>query len=174
MDYKYIEQLLERYWNCETSVEEERILRAFFSQTDVPASLGRYKDLFAYQTAAAAAEGLGDDFDCRVCRLAGADSRTDAVKARPLTMGRRLRPLYHAAASVAIVALLGLGAQHVFDRPQESTGWDYNSAAYMDSYDNPQEAYETLDDGIRELRDVLLMSGGNAADSLAALTPGQP
>ena len=30
MDYKYIEQLLERYWNCETSLEEEQILRSFF------------------------------------------------------------------------------------------------------------------------------------------------
>ena len=29
MDYKYIEQLLERYWACDTSVEEEQILRAF-------------------------------------------------------------------------------------------------------------------------------------------------
>ena len=32
MDYKYIEQLLERYWNCETSAEEEQILRIFFQQ----------------------------------------------------------------------------------------------------------------------------------------------
>ena len=32
MDYKYIEQLLERYWQCETSVEEESELRAFFSK----------------------------------------------------------------------------------------------------------------------------------------------
>ena len=29
MDYKYINQLLERYWNCETSLEEEGILRAY-------------------------------------------------------------------------------------------------------------------------------------------------
>ena len=36
MDYKYIEQLLENYWNCETSTEEEQILRSFFSQKDVP------------------------------------------------------------------------------------------------------------------------------------------
>ena len=42
MDYKYINQLLERYWNCETSLEEEGILRAFFSQKDVPAEqIGR-------------------------------------------------------------------------------------------------------------------------------------
>jgi hypothetical protein len=32
MDYKYIEQLMERYWNAETSMEEESILRSFFSQ----------------------------------------------------------------------------------------------------------------------------------------------
>ena len=39
MDYKYIEQLLERYFNAETSLEEESILRTFFSQTDVPAEM---------------------------------------------------------------------------------------------------------------------------------------
>ena len=49
MDYKYINQLLERYWNCETSLEEEGILRAFFSQKDVPAELRQYQPLFAYQ-----------------------------------------------------------------------------------------------------------------------------
>ena len=31
MDYKYINQLLDRYWKCETSLEEEEILRTFFS-----------------------------------------------------------------------------------------------------------------------------------------------
>ena len=31
MDYKYIKQLLERYWVCETSLEEEEILRTFLS-----------------------------------------------------------------------------------------------------------------------------------------------
>lgn len=49
MDYKYIEQLLERYWECETSIEEEAILRAFFLQKEVPAELARYKSLFVYE-----------------------------------------------------------------------------------------------------------------------------
>ena len=65
MDYKYIEQLLERYWNCETSVEEEQILRIFFQQKELPAHLRRYRSLFTYQEEAAEMK-LGDDFDKRV------------------------------------------------------------------------------------------------------------
>ena len=76
MDYKYIEQLLDRYWACETSEEEERILKAFFSQKDVPAALARYKALFVYETEQCAASTLGDDFDRRVMEAAGvADSQ---------------------------------------------------------------------------------------------------
>ena len=37
MDYKYISQLLERYWNVETTLEEEEILKAFFRQDNVVA-----------------------------------------------------------------------------------------------------------------------------------------
>ena len=37
MDYKYISQLLERYWNAETTLQEEEILKAFFQQDNVPA-----------------------------------------------------------------------------------------------------------------------------------------
>jgi hypothetical protein len=42
MDYKYINQLLERYWQCETTLQQEAMLRAFFSQDDVPAELQQY------------------------------------------------------------------------------------------------------------------------------------
>jgi hypothetical protein len=39
MDYKYIKQLSDRYWKGETTLEEENILKTFFSQKDVPAEL---------------------------------------------------------------------------------------------------------------------------------------
>ena len=63
MDYKYIKQLLERYWNCETSLEEEDILRTFFSQEDIPSELESYKALFTYELGESKNEALGDDFD---------------------------------------------------------------------------------------------------------------
>lgn len=49
MDYKYIEQLLERYWQAETTLEEEEILRTFFCQKDLPAEMQQYAPLFAYE-----------------------------------------------------------------------------------------------------------------------------
>ena len=61
MDYKDIEQLLERYWQCETSVEEEATLRDFFAKEEVPAHLLRYKNLFVYQQVQQEV-GLGEDF----------------------------------------------------------------------------------------------------------------
>ena len=68
MDFKYIEQLLERYWQCETSLEEEAQLRTFFTEEDVPEYLSRYKDLFVYQQLQQE-EHLGADFDARVLSL---------------------------------------------------------------------------------------------------------
>ena len=65
MDYKYIEQLLERYWQCETSLEEESELRSFFSEEEVPAHLLRYKELFVYQTVQQES-GLGRSEERRV------------------------------------------------------------------------------------------------------------
>lgn len=112
MDYKYIEQLIERYFNCETSVGEESILKTFFSQNDVPAHLKQYAALFAYEESQAD-EALGEEFDQRVIdRLeAEGDAPVLHVKIQRLTFADRLRPLFRAAAAVAIVVLVG-GSMH--------------------------------------------------------------
>ncbi len=47
MDSK-IEQLLERYWKCETSLEEEKELRTYFNENDVPEDLKETALLFKY------------------------------------------------------------------------------------------------------------------------------
>ena len=148
MDYKYIEQLLERYWECETSTEEEQILKAFFSQPDIPQRLARYKGLFVYE-AQQAHISLGEEFDNRLLQAIGSEQPTTTeattVKVKRITLMSRLRPLYHAAAAVAIVTLLGTAAQQSFQPDSTQTvpaGWDYNQSAYKDSYQDPQKAYE--------------------------------
>lgn len=111
MDYKYIEQLLERYWNCQTTLEEEHILRMFFSQEDIPASLLPYKELFRYEQTEPANDVLGDDFDARMTALI---DEPEPVKARTISMTRRFAPLFKAAAVVAMFLTLGNAAQVAF------------------------------------------------------------
>ncbi|GAE17569.1 hypothetical protein IX321_000622 [Bacteroides pyogenes] len=109
MDYKNIEQLLEKYWQCETSIEEESLLRQFFTQGDVPAHLLRYKSLFVYQQIQRNV-GLSKDFDTRIL----AEVEPPVVKARRLTLTARFMPLFKAAAVVVLFLSLGNIAQHSF------------------------------------------------------------
>ncbi len=108
MDYKYIEQLLERYWDCRTSLEEEQILRSFFSQKDVPSCLQQYRDLFIYQNTAHE-EHLGEEFDHRMLNII---EEPKVVKARTIRIGSRFAPFLKAAATVAIVIVIGNAAEH--------------------------------------------------------------
>ena len=48
MDYKFVEQLLEKYFAAETSLEEERVLRDCMTLPGLPQHLARYADLFLY------------------------------------------------------------------------------------------------------------------------------
>jgi len=119
MDYKYIEQLMERYWRAETTIEEESILRTFFSQQRIPAEMEHLRGLFADE---ASGLSLGDDFDARVLQMIGQDSAEvsaheapASVEARRVTLSSRLMPLFKAAAVVAIILTLGGALQAPWD-----------------------------------------------------------
>jgi len=128
MDYKYIEQLLERYWECQTTREEETILRNFFRQEDVPASLLPYRQLFIEEDIMAN-EHLSDGFADRMLSLVGEDApllghrmERGSCKARRLTFMYRLRPFYRAAGLVAILLTIGNAAhQSMTDEVQQMT-----------------------------------------------------
>ncbi len=116
MDYKYIEQLLQRYWECQTTLEEEQILRTFFSQKDVPAQLLPYGYIFQAEQQMLTEDRLDDDFDQQV--LSRIQSQTNAVKARPFTWSLRTSPLYKAAAVIAVVVCLSTAIQ---------SGWNHTA-----------------------------------------------
>lgn len=112
MDYKYINQLLERYWRGETSLEEEEILRAFFSQQDVPEEFAAYKSYFSYLQQEKQVDQLGDDFDSRVLSELSFEPK---VRAHKVSLRDRLMPLFKAAAVVAILLTLGNAVQMAVD-----------------------------------------------------------
>ena len=149
MDYKYIEQLLERYWQGETTLQEEMILKTFFSQPDIPENLRKYSALFAYE--AEKSEGLGDDFDARMLEMTG-----EAPKAEVITLTSRLKPLFKAAAIVAIVLTLGNAAQAPWDR----------------AWDDPKEVFAKYHQQEADTVNALgTIQAENVADSVKTTTP---
>jgi len=126
MDYKYIEQLMERYWNAETTLEEESILRSFFRQENIPAEMEPLRALFADE---ATDEVLGDDFDARMMEMIREEEAPKVVKAREITLTQRLKPLFKAAAIVAIILSLGNAAQAPWDN-----SWNNNQLDEYASY----------------------------------------
>lgn len=78
----------------ETTLQEEEILRSFFSQEDVPVALLAYRDLFVAQREETKQEVLDESFDERM--LAMVDEQKP-VKPIVITMRQRLMPLFKAA-----------------------------------------------------------------------------
>jgi hypothetical protein len=151
MDYKYIEQLLENYWQGETTLQEESILRNFFSQEDVPAAFLQYKPLFVYEQEKE--DVLDEEFDSRILEMIGEKE----PKARIVTMTSRLMPLFKAAAIVAIVITLVNAAQ---------APWNYG-------WDNPQDEYakfrqQQSADSVNMLNPV---QAENIGDTATAIKP---
>lgn len=109
MDYKYIEQLLDRYFDGQTSIAEEQILKIFFSQDHIPAHLNAYACLFRYAVEEREAACLDAGFDRRLMERIGTEAAAPAlhVQARRITLFQRLQPLGRAAATVAVSALVG-------------------------------------------------------------------
>lgn len=106
MDYRYIEQLIERYFAAETSLGEERILRDFFAQDDVPAHLKVYQPLFQEEAQLSEAH-LDKQFDKRLL------SMTDEghVRAHRISLYERLRPMMKAAVFVGLAAMMGVALE---------------------------------------------------------------
>lgn len=68
MDYSEIRASLEKYWEGQTSVEEEQQLKAFFNQRheDLPSDLEQAADLFRFFSREADVSGAGVSFPTRM------------------------------------------------------------------------------------------------------------
>ncbi len=153
MDYKYIEQLLERYFAAETTQEEETILRTFFSQEDIPANMRQWRALFT----AEAEEMLGDDFDARMLEMTG--EQPQIVKAQEIKLSQRLKPLFKAAAIIAIILTLGGALQAPWDK----------------SWNTPEDyaALQQKVDTVVVIQPIQAISDPVVTDSTQVLVPSQ-
>jgi hypothetical protein len=93
MEYNTAKELLEKYWKCETSLQEEDMLRRYFQLEDIPQDLRKYSDLFRYFSDGREKE-LDGSFDDRIIRMIGN---------RKSGRQRFLSTLYKIAAAVLLI-----------------------------------------------------------------------
>lgn len=129
MDYPTIKALLDKYWEGETTLQEEAQLRAYFQQADgIDARFQADAVWFGYTHAQAAQRS---------------QRSMPVLQARP-TVHRRLLA-WAVAASVA----LAVGVSWWQHQPQPAS--PMVAAAPMDTYEDPKAAYEATKAALKRL-----------------------
>ena len=131
MDSRKLEELVKKYWDCETSLEEEQQLREYFCGKDVPEQWRETASLFRY-------------FDEQKNKSVEVDFNTETqsqvreikVPQQP-KKGKVVRLFYNAMRIAAGVAVLVLAVYFVRQEIR-----DENPVALEDTYDDPKQAFE--------------------------------
>jgi hypothetical protein len=127
MKEELLKELLEKYYNGETSLEEEQSLRDFFSNANVPGGYEAEKEIFSYYPELALNTEPDDDLEGRI-RVA-IDRAGEPVKTRT----RFLRPYTLTGIAAGLLILI---ASYFILADRKSM---------KDTYSDPQLAYvETI------------------------------
>ncbi|HMQ49940.1 MAG TPA: hypothetical protein PKA00_21065 [Saprospiraceae bacterium] len=138
MDNKRINTLIDRYFEGETSLQEEAQLRRYFSQDEVPAELEKYQTLFQYFSGEAQAE-LGQDFDERLFQ------QIEALdKKQPISAQAKIRSLHFYLVRVAAVVVLALGVWWTVQHHLPKAAAEETAAVDWSKYEvkDPQQAFK--------------------------------
>lgn len=125
MDSKRIEELLKKYWECETSLEEEQELRTYFSGSAIPE---QYKDaapLFRYFN------------DTKKKSLEDSGFENEVMNAVTPKKGRVLRLVQNSMRIAAGIVVLMVAFVFIRKEIRKTTPQEI-----VDTYEDPQLAFE--------------------------------
>jgi len=122
MELNNIHELVQRYWDGESSLQEERFLKDYFNQTEIKPELEKYRDYFSYLSVHSKTT-LSDSFSFK----------------KPM---RRIGfKMQAAAAIVLLVACL-----FFYHNPMESE--QVAQTTYEDTFQTPEEALSKLKEAL--------------------------
>jgi hypothetical protein len=131
MDLDRVKILLERYWNCASTIEEENELRVLLNSEDVPSELEESAALFKYFESQRQTT-LDNKFD---------DAIVDKIKHQKTPILRSLNSGLQNYMRVAAAVLVIIAASLVF-RMEMWQGDRPSNLLVEDTYKTPEEAYE--------------------------------
>lgn len=125
MDSEKINELLNKYWDCTTTLEEEKQLQEYFSQPNIPESLAETALLFRYFEDARRKDLTDITFDSHVIKTISKPKR----QMRSLLFNS----MRIAAGLIVLVLAVWLVRMEVRKMSPSETG---------DTYDDPKMAFE--------------------------------
>ncbi len=135
---KNINELLEKYWEGATSLEEEHILKDFFAQEEVPQAFRKVQPLFSYfrnqQNVA---------FEEPLAALENEQDEQVVIRMRPnpgRTIWAQLRPILQMAAAVVLI----VGFSFVIWQ-QENQSSQKADLIQQDTFEDPEKAQATVE-----------------------------
>ncbi|WP_377578805.1 hypothetical protein [Ohtaekwangia kribbensis] len=126
MDSNRIENLLSKYWNCETSLEEEQQLREYFKGGDIPEQWKETAALFRYFEENKKKTLNDVAFDAAIIQ-----------NVQPQKKGKLVKLFYNSMRIAAGIAVLVMAVWFVRKEVRDTTPQEV-----VDTYDDPQLAFE--------------------------------
>ncbi len=130
MDSNHIEHLLEKYWACETSLEEEEEIKKFFQQGNIPEHLQAHKPLFKYLDQEGSEEVLDAHFDHTILEVIAEDKQGKQVYVKTW-----YQPYMKVAAVVLVLVVASFALTRFLNQQEEPI-------LVADTYDSPEDAFE--------------------------------
>lgn len=133
MDSKQLEELLQKYWDCETSLEEEERLREYFRTHDVPENFKEATVLFSY-------------FDRQRQKAVGPQFEDKVVKKLKSPAGKSIKIDFRQTGvwqtSLRIAAGVAVLIAAVYFVAYEIHTKNTDDVAMEDTFDSPEKALE--------------------------------
>jgi hypothetical protein len=128
MNREQIKALLEKYYNGETSLEEEKLLRNYFTVNEVDEEFAEDKAIFIFATEEAKRTNQLPDLGNEIWNIIEKNENINRLKNRKL--------VHYSLSIAASIAILVLSFFFV-----QNENHKQNAITFNDTYDNPELAY---------------------------------
>ena len=128
MDSNKIEALLAKYWECETSLEEENLFREYFNQHDIPAKFKEAAALFAY---------FSQQRNKQVHDIAFDKTVVDSLQSKPKDKSKVVRLMYNFSRIAAGLIVVVVATYYIRTEIRKTTPQEM-----VDTYSDPKLAFE--------------------------------
>ncbi|HUI33068.1 MAG TPA: hypothetical protein VLY84_05570 [Dysgonamonadaceae bacterium] len=153
MEREQIDKLLGKYWNCETSLEEEQLLQQFFSENVVPDNYKNVAPLFLY-THNEQKEKLSDSFDEKL------NQKIEERQKKYITI-KLFAPALKIAAMVAFILALSFSGLFWINSTKKQH--------FAETYNDPLAAYKEATLALDKLSLALQKSEKASLETLVQL-----